>query len=1395
MADSQTLYLASPWQLEECGLLGVAGQFDRSFESRVTSLLQSYVEQHRHDDLLEVPRISPIPTSFSAPREQPQQQPQTLKLLDDIPTQPINDQPNHKLWGFSQAGLGPISWDSSALFLRVAEKTETNITMKDRGLQVSAPDMVNADNAMRILTSLEKCFDLIENPNQGLIILTPERDGATYRIMTFEGIRDDALHRILIDRDVSISLSEIAAPVVCQFDNLANEFHPLPKLRQPPHVAPNPKLSTIRDWAGYKFSEIGHQSYYHNVRIDQHLAAKPEISDDKGQAHFPNMSAVHAKDVYKWISGDTCGKGDWSSQGRIKLPPVDESTSHELVVFKPPPEDPSEVSRARPTGLQRYMAIQRDGSRIEATQARRDDIQKRRKNHPFAPCPSNFAQLCQTSRELNEQAAARSSSATDQQTQPASVLRGNPGLESPGGTAGVAVSAPYTPGENLEPTTLLPRPIHPTSRSDGEQLVSIPDSEAKDSQVDTKPQVRSVDSVMEEPMLRIKKNESPIQAEMDAFSRQTTAHIPLSGAIVEKTGDPSPLIDLECDVNTLDSGFNQMVGLDQLAMVPSNVLRQSADFQDDQIQRSKTSAFHRLDDVFDLPNLESPITQFRLIGVPQSLQETSVLSDHEESTSVPVTSEVAAGISSPPGSKDLSSPYQVVRSSDEEVHQEEPKSGEFLRSFAKEYLLRHIDDHSGPETGNAFENLPAVGASQHDTTFQGLSASLSESNQSGAQQQQPFLQVHEDVPPVDASQIDDEPQCLSASLLDSDLGGTQQQQSSLQAHKNLSPLGGGQHHSVPQAVSPISAGNFTEGAQQRQSSHPVHGKVPVLRADLIDISPQSLSSHMNRRLLQRSTSNIAKQDTDPKGGEKLATTDETQTRDLRKTMFHQRPPEGDPRVANTENEAEETADTEAARRDLWRRRPKISAICTRKQQTEVITVDTRKRPTISKPMMSEPAKGRPEQGQSRKEQPPMANASTMEAMLTMEAMHRLSKEKKLVRDSTKTLFHFLEPILDAVRSFPGPLSLEIQFGLMFMPTVPASMKEKEMNYKQLCQIFFPVDNMTPPPLSMFERLTSSPADIDYLVDLKVKQRQLFDPSYSHRGIKYEFWCHTGSDKLIIISVNDTGSAMIRYPELPLGMVHLNFPSQVWDAAARIQGSIEYSTGDDPELEGAARAMAKSIHIESNNEQLRMLVQFPRSSNLRVEQVFMERWSRHPYLSQRSGDLALQITEVQELSVTPSVLDSGTVVVQNAPLQKMVEDGKQWWQASIVSSKVEDILKSNAFLEPGNCNESWSAVDLLGADLENIMPTANQGLSTLGAEVGYSGIGAMFQLAKTVVENMDAVGYWNKGPAATTSTALVNRSPAASRTDIVAVRQKPDDWRNQALVLWGEEEKYNSSIYW
>ncbi|KAJ5555724.1 hypothetical protein N7461_004194 [Penicillium sp. DV-2018c] len=1177
--------------------------------------------------------------------------------------------------------------------------------------------------------------------------------------MRFADIRDNALHRILIDRYASIPLRKIAAPVVCQFDDLTHEFRPLHKLRQPPHVAPNANLSTIRDWKNYNFSEIGHAVYYHNVKIDQHLGDKSEISGEKDHAQPLDLSAVHADDVYEWVSGDT-GKGNGSPKNRLGVPPADESTSHGVVMVKPGPEEPREVSQHQPAGIVRYVDLQRDESTVEATKVQRDLSRQRGKKLLSVPTPAKsattWAKLCHRARKLEKQIAVGSSPTTGQQKDPISIIRSNPGSESLEGASGTAGSGPDISGEDQEPITLLHQPIHLTPGDVGGQLVSPP--EVKYLQMDTERRGRSVETVMEDLMLRIENNTSPSGAKMDAPSRQ-------------KTRDPSPLIDLECDVNISDSGIHQMVGLDQPALVPSNVLGQSADTQVDQIQRSKTPASDKVDTLFDLPSLGGPMSRPRLNGQSQSLQETLGSSDHHESTPAPVASDLAAVVPSSPDSNHLGSPYEVVRFSDEELRQEEPDSGEHSRSFAKEYLLRYIKDHSGQETSNASENLLAFDASRHGTTFQGLSASLSESNQSSSQQQQPSLQVHEEEPPVYASQTDNAPQCVSTRLLDSDLVCTQQQRPSHQTYESLSALDAGQDDSALQALSPALAGNITKGEQQRRSSHQVHGKVPVLRADLIDISPQSLASHVSRRLLQHSACNITKQGTDPKGGERLAAMDETQTRDLCKTMYHQRPSEGVPRIAS---EAEETADHKAGVR-AWTRRLKASVNHSSKGPT-------------SKPIMPEPSNGWPEQRQSRKEQPTKAHPSTMVAI------SESSNETRLIRESKNTLFYFLEPILDAVRSFPGPLSLEIQFGLMFMPTVPASTEKREMDYKQLHRFFFPFHGMAP-PISMFERLTSSPADIDYLVDLKVNQRQLFDQSYSHRGVKYEFRCRTGSDKLIIVSVNETGSAMIRYPELPLGMVHLNFPSQVWDAAARIQGSIEYGSGDDPEVEGAALAMVKSIRIEPNNEQLRMLVQFPRSSNLRVEQVFMERWSRHPYFSQTSGDLSLQITEFQELSVTPSVLDSGTMVVQNAPLQKMVEDGRQWWQASIVSSKVEAILNSNAFLEPGECSESWFAVDLLGADLENTVPTANQGLGYVGTEVGHSGIGEMLELAKTVVENMDAVGYWNKGPAAT--AAPVNPPPAGNRadTDTVAVRQTPEDWRNQALVPWNEEEEYSSGCKW
>ncbi|OQD69019.1 hypothetical protein PENPOL_c002G04276 [Penicillium polonicum] len=1341
MANSRTLYLSSMWSLEDRGIsefrdklkklnpgasikvqyqpdkhfLIVTGQFDDEFDIEITSLLATYIEEHRNDDLLEMPRVRQLPIStYFDPNPLlgygSDAQPGVETLVEEImPTQPTSDGPVVKFWYPSQVGLGPISHDSGPLLRRISEMTETQITVQGaRGLRISAQHMDNIEEAMDILDSLEECLDLIENQNRGLIILTPKRENATFRVMTYAQISATALWRILIDRNASLRLPKIMTLVVCEFDELANEFRPIRKLRHPPQVALK-ETSVTRDWEDYHFPEIGPKNDPLLGEIDRHLPPKIEASPERSDAQHPYLSTGKAKYVDKWISRGVA-KRPLATDSRAKTPLGDEPTSPEIVGSKPPPG--SSVSAPRdqrqsgpfkpnPAGVKGRVVMRPDGTVAPSSQPRQEkptdtprgitslfgrlSYRERMREQQVAgssvsvpqqgavgiirsaadsTAPNAGSKQSETRSKATGPVASTYSTSTQEPKSIATpcppVLSTNPGAtpkqsEDKSHAAGLA-SSPANKEE--KPTSTLRQPIRSSSpRVDRAQPLGVP--EAVDLQVNTT-QGRSVDSVMGEIRLMLETAKTSREPKLEEASSKpkitgqkhpstTSTQLDLSK---KDTKDLGPLIDLDCEVKSLDSGFQHIVAFNPPATVPSSGPDQSTGAQHDQFQHGEATTFTQTDDIFDTPNIDDTTTQPRLTQsispCPESTQDPMILRETTPASaaSEPAQLGLATGVSLP--DSEVAGSYKgsdVLE--DEQKPEQAPEARSKADEVALEYLLQQIKDNPAPE-------IPSI---------------------------------EEISIPLDASLIDPTPQTLSSTS------------------RQISPRG---------------------GIQQRQSPGRGVEKVPFLHPDLIDISPQMLSPRPSNVSWQQSDAKIEEQDTETEVGENLAVSDETQTREFRETMFHQRPPDKAFHWVDEVTKVVKRAKIEVHTANTRERKENAETKAENKGKVQGPIVNLWHRRTVSKSTQAQPPKS---------------------IDFPTKAVVKSSKEKKLVHDSTESLFRFLQPILDAVRSFPGTLSLQFQFGLMFMPSLPASTKEREMSYREVHQLFFSKNNLTPPPTSFFERLTSSPMDIDYLINLEANQSRLFDRKYSHRGVKYEFWCRVGPNRTIVISVNEYGHAMIRYPEVFLGTVHLSFPSQVWDAAARVQGFIEYITGADPELDEAARAMAKSIRIEPNNKHLRILVRLPPASKIKIEKVFMERWSRHPYRSAKSKDLFLQISETQELLATPSILDPGIMVLQNAPLEKMVKDGKQWWQASIVSSKVDDIMKSNSFLEPGDRNESWCATDLLGADITNVIPsTANQELSTLGAEVGHSGIGAMFQLAKTVVQKIDAVGYWNRGPA-------------------------------------------------
>lgn len=1128
------------------------------------------------------------------------------------------------------------------------------------------------------------------------MILTPEQDNATFRIMPYAKINPKAAWRILVGPYTSLPLQEMMTLVVCKFDDRANEFLPIRRLRLPQNVPPNPQMNSTRDWKGYRFTAIGDDNSVVSGEVNQHIRPEVQISDEKSVL----QPSGQAKKVDKWISTGV-PRRDSPAEGHPQMSTAQGSTSQESEISEGltdganiPATHVRKSSPPRPRSKKgpRYSVIQPDGSIIPYQQARLQDL-TRLKNLSRTPAMIEFAESRRKDRKLKESLG---------------ILPSRTHFDQQGGTSDTdPLSFPSSRQYQRSPSTARsPTRSHPPAPA---PLPPVTPG-ASGSHSNTRPQGgRSVDSVIEE-LKNMMERSRKFSEEKPTPPRQITDESQSKSrpaTIAEAEEHPTSLLDLDCEAISLADESQRLTGFAPLIPVTANNQSEITEPSHDLRWKGKAPAREEANSIFDGPNVVDAVILDNSSCFQAAPDLSALRSPTTSAPGEPVYMDFAAV--SPLGSESKAPDLRHESTTPTSKQTDEQGFSRKLNDVAMEYLQRHIKESLGP-------------------TEESLS--------------QESLDI-EQLPPTSS---------------------------------------GSQGDVLPLDLSTRQPGSSPRSVPQQDIC--VHGeeRVAVLREDVIDVSPQSLSAQAIHCSLQHSIPEKGEENVAPGIREELATTEETQTREFHETMFHQRPCASDFHPPEPKAEArrmeKQQVDLDASTSEV-----KDPTVPLWKRRVNVITINCWKRRREFSSTGPTPAESQATGIKNQKTIPLLTEPAT-----------KSSQKKKPIPDASVNLFSFLRPSLDAARSFPGKLSLEIQFGLMFLPSLPLSIRAKEMNYREVHRLFFPPNDLKSPPVSMFERMTTNPADIDYLIDLKVNQSRLFESNYSDRGIKYEFWCTNDLKSDVIVSVNEHGHALIHYPEVSLGTVHFNFPSQVWDAAASVRGIIKHTTGADPEFDQAVQAMVKSIRVEPNHEQLRMAVRFPATSKIKIEQVVMKRWSRHPYLSNKSKDLFIQITEVQELLTTPSVLDADITVVQNAPLDTMVRDGKQWWHASIGSTSIEKIFKSNDSIMPGECSESWCPTDLLGTDFADYVPTTgDQSLSPNGAEVGDSGIGEMLQLAKTVVENIDAIGYWNKGPAAFSYSKRSASSKQVSSVNLSTTSLKPSN--SQVVVPWVAPVKANIKRKW
>ncbi|PYI03873.1 hypothetical protein BO78DRAFT_451057 [Aspergillus sclerotiicarbonarius CBS 121057] len=382
-----------------------------------------------------------------------------------------------------------------------------------------------------------------------------------------------------------------------------------------------------------------------------------------------------------------------------------------------------------------------------------------------------------------------------------------------------------------------------------------------------------------------------------------------------------------------------------------------------------------------------------------------------------------------------------------------------------------------------------------------------------------------------------------------------------------------------------------------------------------------------------------------------------------------------------------------------------------------------------------------------------------------------------MNEDIKELYEALKPTLEAAESFPGSVSLEVKIGLLLMPTIPQVCSERVISLNEWIKIFQPQNGLAAPTTKFIERLTTSGADVDHLVNLKASKtegkRRLFEQEYEAYNVSYEYHCRTKTGQLLVIVIDEQGNHSVRQPISPLGGVNLHFPGQTWDAMVTINRVTEHLPGANPEFEEVAHHMVDHLWIPADRQLLCIFTRLPDGNKVTIEKVFLKRWTRHRFIRSNKGSLTaegepndniyLQILEVQDL-VIGTTSDEQAVRARALQPQEMIRRGQLWYEASLISPAIEYLLKSNANLEVGEHTEDWCSVDLLGRDAALIgdkqeSSTSGTPVGPIATAIGCGGLGDLLRVTKVVVGKADGVGYWNEGPGVVMAEGALVAPPA------------------------------------
>ena len=219
---------------------------------------------------------------------------------------------------------------------------------------------------------------------------------------------------------------------------------------------------------------------------------------------------------------------------------------------------------------------------------------------------------------------------------------------------------------------------------------------------------------------------------------------------------------------------------------------------------------------------------------------------------------------------------------------------------------------------------------------------------------------------------------------------------------------------------------------------------------------------------------------------------------------------------------------------------------------------------------------------------------------------------------------------------------------------------------------------------------------------------MFDKLPADARVTYIIKCaNTYTKEDFTVEVDQDGEHKFYNKSQSIGSVNCHFPKRIWDARFDVtETAIADLNPQDP-----LRSVVDILWVRKGP-----LVNIGgRTSDpeIKVTGILVHRQTSYP--SSANPDLQLRLTEVQDLVLLRC--PESQFQAYAAPEEQMIHDGNRtWWEASILSTVADAVLKENRTLELGEVAE-WTNEDIVGMCI----------------------ISDMFHLAQQVVTRIDSVG--------------------------------------------------------